>query len=290
MTFSAKHAFHSSKSDGGDATKIQPSNWNDEHALTCATDKLLGRTSSGTGAVEEISISDFMQSLLSASNLAALLSAMGMGGFTTGDFKPTLKTTADAGWVMMDDHTIGDASSNATTRANADTSNLYTLIWTNVSNTYAPIYDSSGVVSTRGASAAADFAAHKQLALTKTLGRALASAGGGSGLTSRSLGQTLGEETHTLTQAELPNCTFNTSLSITDPTIQNQGTYKVASSNNGITTNQGVTINNVLVGDGSSPNASITNPTITGSVTSGGSGTAHNVMQPTTFVNFMIKL
>lgn len=29
-----KHAFASGKSDGGDATQVQPSNWNDDHALT----------------------------------------------------------------------------------------------------------------------------------------------------------------------------------------------------------------------------------------------------------------
>ena len=33
--------------------------------------------------------------------------------FTTGDIKLTLKTTADAGWAMFNDGTIGDASSGA---------------------------------------------------------------------------------------------------------------------------------------------------------------------------------
>lgn len=93
--------------------------------------------------------------------------------FTTGDVKLTLKTTADATWVLMDDKSIGDASSGATGRANADTEDLYTLIWTNVTDQWAP------VVGGRGASAAADFAAHKALALPKTLGRALAGYGTG---------------------------------------------------------------------------------------------------------------
>jgi len=94
-------------------------------------------------------------------------------GFTTGDVKLTLKTTADSGFVLMDDKTIGDGSSGATGRANADTSALYTLIWTNVTNAWAP------VTGGRGGSAAADFAAHKPLALPKTLGRALAGYGTG---------------------------------------------------------------------------------------------------------------
>lgn len=55
MAISLKHAFTSGKSDGADATLVQPSNWNAEHALTLATGRLLGRTTAGTGAAEEIS-------------------------------------------------------------------------------------------------------------------------------------------------------------------------------------------------------------------------------------------
>lgn len=56
MTVSLKHAFTSAKADGGDTTLVQPSNWNAEHTLTMATNKLLGRSTAGTGAAEEISI------------------------------------------------------------------------------------------------------------------------------------------------------------------------------------------------------------------------------------------
>lgn len=113
--------------------------------------------------------------------------------FSTGDVKLTWKTTADSGWVMVNDGTIGDASSGATTRANADTSALFTLLWTNFA-------DGQAAVSTgRGASAAADFAAHKTIALPKALGRVIGAAGAGSGLTSRTLGVTVGSETHTHT-------------------------------------------------------------------------------------------
>lgn len=94
-------------------------------------------------------------------------------GFTTGDVKLTLKSAADTGWVLMDDKTIGDASSSATGRANADTSTLYALIWTNCIDTWC------AVTGGRGGSAAADFAAHKPIALPKTLGRALAGYGTG---------------------------------------------------------------------------------------------------------------
>jgi hypothetical protein len=57
MTISLKHAFTSPKADGTDSTLVQPSNWNAEHTLTMGTGKLAGRTTAGTGAVEEISVS-----------------------------------------------------------------------------------------------------------------------------------------------------------------------------------------------------------------------------------------
>lgn len=122
--------------------------------------------------------------------------------FKTGDGKITLRNTADTGWIMADDGTIGSASSGATSRANADTEDLYTLLWDNISDTYAPV--SGG----RGASAAADFAADKPIALTKQLGRALVIGGAGSGLTSRALGQTFGNEQATLATTNLPAITL----------------------------------------------------------------------------------
>lgn len=56
MTVSLKHTFQSAKTDSADPTIVQPSNWNQEHDLTLATNKLLGRATAGTGAAEEISL------------------------------------------------------------------------------------------------------------------------------------------------------------------------------------------------------------------------------------------
>src|SRR3990167_8398273 len=56
MTISLKHPFTSPLPDGNDPNLIRPSNWNAEHTLTCATSKLLGLITTGTGAVEEIGI------------------------------------------------------------------------------------------------------------------------------------------------------------------------------------------------------------------------------------------
>jgi hypothetical protein len=57
MTVSLKHKFTSSVPDDADTSIVRPSNWNDEHDLTLATSRLLGRTTSGTGSAEEISVS-----------------------------------------------------------------------------------------------------------------------------------------------------------------------------------------------------------------------------------------
>jgi microcystin-dependent protein len=118
-------------------------------------------------------------------------------GWTTGDVKLTFKAVADTGWVLMNDGTIGDASSGATTRANADCVNLFMLFWNNVPDAWCPVGGG------RGASAAADWSAHKTIKLPRQLGRALAVAGAGTGLTSRTLGAFLGEEAHAQTGAEL---------------------------------------------------------------------------------------
>ena len=88
--------------------------------------------------------------------------------------------------------TIGSAASAASTRNNIDTFQLYSTLWNNVSNANAPV--STG----RGVSAYADFIANKTIALTKTLGRALASVGAPSSGTNTGttwvLGQTTGNE------------------------------------------------------------------------------------------------
>jgi len=123
-----------------------------------------------------------------------------INGFRTGDIRTSLNAFSPFGWVPANDGTIGSNSSGATTRANADTWPLYSLLWNAVSNTYAP------VAGGRGASAYADFTANKTIQLTLTLSRVLGSVGPGAGLTNWALGQNTGAETqsHTLTINEMP--------------------------------------------------------------------------------------
>lgn len=133
----------------------------------------------------------------SNSNWQFLVDLGNTSPFGTGDAKLTMKTTADSGWVIANDGTLGNAASGGTTRANADTINLFTLLWTNYADAQCPV--SGG----RGVSAAADFAANKTIQLPLMLGRALAVPGAGSGLTTRAQGFIVGDEnlqshTHTL--------------------------------------------------------------------------------------------
>ena len=56
MAITLKHPFTSAKADGTDSTLVQPSNWNAEHTFNMATNRILGRATSGTGAVEELTV------------------------------------------------------------------------------------------------------------------------------------------------------------------------------------------------------------------------------------------
>lgn len=195
-----------------------------------------------------------------------------LASWSTGDVKMTLKAVADTGWVMMNDGSIGDALSGGTTRANADTEALFTLLWNNISNAWAPTQDSAGAPIARGANAAVDFAAHRRIVLPKVLGRALAVAGAGSGLTARVLGQTAGAETHVLTTAEMPAHDHRLkSTTRTGDLALDQA------SNDGVAGWDGVT-----GGFTSGGGADLVEDT--------GGGGAHNNVQPTSFLNVMIKL
>lgn len=92
--------------------------------------------------------------------------------YDVGDIKYRMSATVTKGkWLLMDGKTLGDASSGGTARANADTVTLFTLLWTNLADADAAV--SGG----RGASAAADYAAHKTITIPDARGLALAGAG-----------------------------------------------------------------------------------------------------------------
>lgn len=142
-------------------------------------------------------------------------------GVKTGEIKAYAGTTAPDGYVRANGRTIGNAASGASERANADTADLYTLLW----NSYAD--GVCAVSSGRGASAAADYAANKTIALPDLRGRGLfglddmgnsaASRLGTIITTATTNGASGGAETVTLTRANLPNDTVTPTVTITDP-------------------------------------------------------------------------
>lgn len=88
------------------------------------------------------------------------------GGFIpTGAMWQYLGTTAPTGWVRGNGRTIGNASSSATERANADTEDLFEFLWENFADAQCAV--SSG----RGSTAAADYAANKTITLPDLRGR-----------------------------------------------------------------------------------------------------------------------
>jgi hypothetical protein len=119
----------------------------------------------------------------------------GVQQFTTGDWKFTHKSSADTGWIMWTDGTIGDSSSNASVLKDASAQALFTLYWGIAA---LQLYTSAGATTARGASAAADWAAHCAIALPLGPGRMPIIAGSGSGLTSRSLAASGGAEATTV--------------------------------------------------------------------------------------------
>ncbi|HEV2674237.1 MAG TPA: hypothetical protein VGV37_06810 [Aliidongia sp.] len=235
-----------------------------------------------------------------------------MDGWSTGDVKITLKAAADAGWVLMNDGSIGNAASGATARANADTQALFTLLWTNVSNGNAALQTSAGGAVARGVSAAADFAANRRLVLPAVLGRSLAIAGAGVGLTARNLGDIAGAETHVLALGELPahthsgttgNESANHTHSGTTGTESQSHTHSVAGTLNG---GVGAASGGQVTSSGGAFNTGTPSQPHTHAITTGtesvshthafttdagtGGGGAHSNMQPTAFLNVMIKL
>lgn len=222
-----------------------------------------------------------------------LLSSVTSGIINTivpsGIIVPWLSTTAPSGWLFLSGKTIGSASSNATGRANADTANLYALLWGSFSNVELPIQDSTGSPTTRGSTAAIDFAANKRLPLPDLRGRSVfgldnvAGSGvigrittAGSNINGETIGANGGAENVTLSSGNLPAHTHNTT--VTYP-AQIDPLTKTDISDGGATS---------VYAPNTPPTATPASSTITS--TSVGSGTAVNKMPPAIILPWIVKL
>ncbi|QEL14798.1 hypothetical protein [Limnoglobus roseus] len=217
---------------------------------------------SATGLIPANNLSDVSSASTSLTNL----------GILPGFVFEYYGLAEPAGFLFCSGLTIGSASSGATARANADTQALFNALWASGTNTTFPIYTSAGSASTRGANAAADWAANKRMTLpdrrgTVGVGRddmggtaANRVTTGGSGISGTTLGATGGEQTHTLTTTEMPSHSHSIAGG------HNSGGSAVAVDTSAL--NQSEPVN---------------------TASTGGDG-PHNNMQPSTVCNFIIKL
>lgn len=243
----------------------------------------------------------------------------------TGDIIFAPKTGTRSGFVRVNGRTIGSASSGATERANADTSDLFEYLWNNFANGILAV--SGG----RGGSAAADFAANKPIALldgrSGTL-RGVSDMGNSSDslLASATFttgdattgGSWAGANTHVITTAQMPVTTPAGSISqITPAGSISQITPAGTVSRPTVTVTNGVNVLNDVAGAGGATSGSNrglttitaalnsdpvftgtpTTPTFTGTPTTPtftgtpfGSGSAHNNVSKSILGNFLQKL
>jgi len=203
MALTVKHTFVSAKGDGSDATLVRPSNWNANHDIELASNRIIGRLTAGPGDAEELPVTPYMVGLLNTADYLTLAALLGLP--TTGDAKLTFKLTADAGWVMANDGSIGDMSSGATVIHATTLTPLFTFFYNTFSDVICPVQTSAGAGTTRATqgTATAAFNNHCRMVLPKTLGRALIVGGAGAGLTNRVVGTTGGAEVHQLTLGEM---------------------------------------------------------------------------------------
>ncbi len=207
----------------------------------------------------------------------------------TGDLKVSYGTSILSGFVRANGRTIGSATSGATERANTDCQALFIYLWGADANL--------AVSGGRGASAAADFAANKTIALPDGRGRALASLadmgntdnGMFSGTTftsgnSTTLGSLLGAARRTLNATQIPAHTHPNTLNDPGHTHPyNSGTPGQQKPNSGGTAPFDAT---------TTPNttsASVTGITINNAANTGG-GNPFDAVSPYLLVTTYIKL
>jgi microcystin-dependent protein len=192
---------------------------------------VLGNVSGIAAAPAEVSVldeddmsSDSATALATQQSIAAYVTAQisaaisDLSGVPTGSRIGYTGFSAPSGWVLANGLTIGNASSNATNRANADTEDLFALLWNNYADTELPIVDSAGSASTRGASAAADYAADKAIPVPDYAGRVgtgrdnmrgssigRVTSSQKHGIDGNTLGKSGGASEHVLSEAELPD-------------------------------------------------------------------------------------
>lgn len=222
-----------------------------------------------------------------ADNLPIIGSSGGGGGVDTTDPNSIFSTGmplwmpstgTKAGWVRLNARTIGSATSGATERANADCEQLYLHKWNNFTDAICPVGGG------RGATAAADWAANKAIGTINMRGKGafgvtdmgntdLANIAAGYVTTgSPTIGGSFGGDDDALiAQANIPNYTLSHTLDVGGSI--DSGSFYWSASRTNISVGGGSVINDVAHSTNNSQGLVVTGLSVTGSVTSGGSGT-----------------
>jgi hypothetical protein len=196
-------------------------------------------------------------------------------------------------WLVCDGGTIGDVSSGATERANADMQALFSFLWTNSANAELHIQTSAGAPTTRGASAAADFGANKRMPIPDCRGGTIYFGDNGAGRITATGHSTnfdqLGAESVLIEQENLPDITFPNDLSgELDSAAINNGTQvaRNPSTNNNAQSGGGSNIVNAVSTVTLTVND--TSVTISGDVESGGGDIPLTTLSPGTVIKNMV--
>jgi len=199
----------------------------------------------------------------------------------TGQLALWYGTGVQSGFVRANGRSIGSSTSSATERANADTQALYSFLW----NADPNLAVSGG----RGASAAADWAANKNIALPDYRGRAIAglddmgnSAAGRLtatyfGTAATVLGAAGGAESKVLVTGNLPPYTpagaitngaisINHNAAAANASTTGGGAFSIGGSNASISASQAASTFTGTAQGGASTPISITQPTILATV------------------------
>jgi hypothetical protein len=152
--------------------------------------------------------------------------------FQTGDMIFTYDEGTRTGWLKAFG-SIGNSASSGTNRANSDCEALFAFLWNNISDTYAPV--SSG----RGASAAADWAAAKNITIPSMAGRVplgiddLSGTAASVVAAATEIGYAAGTETVTIAETNLPSHTHGSGSLTVASHSHSSGSYAVGAHTHG---------------------------------------------------------
>jgi hypothetical protein len=235
-----------------------------------------------------------------ADNIQVIGASSGGGGggtvdpttiLATGDLKVSYGTGVLSGFVRANGRTIGSATSGATERANSDTNALFVYLWSADANL--------AVSGGRGASAAADWAANKTIALPDWRGKTLAGLAdmgnsatsiltatyAGCTTTPTTLGAFCGSQSQTLLTSNLPPYTPSGSIAANFPNT-------VGGSAPNIFLNGGCCIGLGGASSGATPQsiAGVNIPSTFSGAAQGGTSTPFSTVSPTMLATIYLKI